>query len=381
MKHRLFIIALSLLCIACGRDKAVVKIDLNDASNKDIILSQLHVNKIVVIDTMKTDGSGYAKYKIRLADKSPNFYYLSYNRKRLASLIVCPGDKITVKCDTLGNNLEIIGSEESILLKEIDSTFTGTMDKFEQLANDLAAATSSGNTELSQKIKYDLGALYVKQKRAAIKSIMLHPYSFTNISLLYQKFSDKLPVFADLNDGLFFKRVRDSIAPVYPESVYINMLDREVANFENSVKLQQQFSQAQEVAFPNIQAPDINSKIRNLTDFNGKPFILIFWTTGQVAQKMFNLDLLEIYNKYHSKGLEIYSVCIDSDKTAWATTIKDQKLPWVNVCDGQGTASQSIAIYNITKLPALFVYDAAGNSRGKNIFDKNKLDSVVAGLF
>lgn len=41
--------------------------------------------------------------------------------------------------------------------------------------------------------------------------------------------------------------------------------------------------------------------------------------------------LLPVYDKYHSKGLEIYSVGVTADKALWASVVKNQNLPWINV--------------------------------------------------
>ena len=71
---------------------------------------------------------------------------------------------------------------------------------------------------------------------------------------------------------------------------------------------------------------------------------------------MFNLDVLKpLYKKYHPKGLEIYQVALDTDKAGWARTVKDQGLEWINVCDGLGTDSSSILLYNLGALPVSFI--------------------------
>ena len=60
----------------------------------------------------------------------------------------------------------------------------------------------------------------------------------------------------------------------------------------------------------------------------------------------------------HPKGLEIYSVCLDPDKTAWATSVRAQNLPWINVCDTRGQQSPYIGLYGVESLPsAWFILD------------------------
>ena len=71
---------------------------------------------------------------------------------------------------------------------------------------------------------------------------------------------------------------------------------------------------------------------------------------------MFNLDVLKsLYEDYHKRGFEIYQVALDPDKVSWAQVVKQQNLPWINVCDALGASSPYALLYNIPALPATFV--------------------------
>lgn len=70
---------------------------------------------------------------------------------------------------------------------------------------------------------------------------------------------------------------------------------------------------------------------------------------------MFNFNVLKpLYNNYSSKGFEIYAVSLDTDKTAWANIVRNQNLPWVNVCDGLGVNSTAVSLYNVSKVPMVY---------------------------
>ena len=92
---------------------------------------------------------------------------------------------------------------------------------------------------------------------------------------------------------------------------------------------------------------------------DSKMIIVYFWQAADASQKMFNQDvLLPLYKTYHPKGLEIYSVSLDADKGVWASAVKSQNLPWVNVCDGLGAASPVVGLYNISRgLPVAYVIE------------------------
>ena len=94
-----------------------------------------------------------------------------------------------------------------------------------------------------------------------------------------------------------------------------------------------------------------------LSDVESPVTLLYFWSST-AEQKMFNItSLVPLYEEFHPKGLEIYSVCLDTDKTTWAAAVRNQKLPWVNVCDTRGVQSPYIGSYGIGALPMMWMLD------------------------
>ena len=110
----------------------------------------------------------------------------------------------------------------------------------------------------------------------------------------------------------------------------------------------------------------------------GKPFILLFWDPSKNEQKMFNAELEQIYNQFKGRGLEIYSVCITSDKAYWNSIVS--RFPWINVCDGMGVNSPALVAYNISTLPTLFIFNKKGEIAARDIFDKNGLTKAVSSV-
>ena len=101
--------------------------------------------------------------------------------------------------------------------------------------------------------------------------------------------------------------------------------------------------------------PDVNGKMVKLSEVPGKVVMVYFWASGNTDQKMFNLDVVKpVYEDFKDKGFEIYAVSLDTDKARWASTVRNQELKWVNVCDGRGTASPVVTTYNVQSIPSLF---------------------------
>lgn len=369
----------ALLAVSCSKNNtAVVNAQIEGADSKQIMLFQLSVNQMKLADTLKTDTKGAVKGEVVMQDENPNFYYLAYNGKKLASLVLKAGDKVTVSTDTLGRNVKISGSQESELLQKYDERLTAAIASFEATSSELGKAMEAKDEKAVQSLNAQLSKLYVKYKQDIIKSIMQNPYSIANVQALHQSLMPGLPIFGGENDHFLFQRVHDSLQTVYPNSVYVKSLQEQVKAAQDMILLAEKISNAEETSFPNISLPDINAKNVELSSLEGKPFVLMFWTIADPNQKMFNNDLMEIYNKYKSSGLEIYQVSIDTDKTAWATAVKEQNLPWISVCDGKGAASGAVASYNITAIPAIFVFDKNGDMvANQGLFSKAKIEEAV----
>ena len=58
---------------------------------------------------------------------------------------------------------------------------------------------------------------------------------------------------------------------------------------------------------------------RRLTDMKGRVVLLDFHVFGAEGSTQRIMKLREIYNKYHSKGLEIFQVSFDPDEHFWKT--------------------------------------------------------------
>ena len=379
MRKILFFVLISALTFSCSSDKATLKAKIVGLKNADVVLKVLEINKQKAVDTLKTDENGLIKFTTKIKGKAPNFYYLYYRDNKIASMVLLPGDNIYITTDTLGASQNVEGSPESILLLEIEKNLTTSSTKFDSLYALREQASLAGNKALYDSLGYKLGALYVKSKQAAIKHLYSYPRSITNIPLLYFRFPNNLPLFGDVRDVLLFQKVYDSLQPVYPQSSFLNVLLDEISLRSKSDAFNSKLLDASEVGFPDISLPDTKAKVRTLSDLSGKVVILLFWSVSDVNQKIFNRDLLSLYDKYYARGLEIYQVSVDTDKTAWANTVADQQLPWINVCDGLGSSSPAVITYNVQKAPTLYVIDKSGSIAAKDVYD-SKLESLISSL-
>lgn len=351
------------------------KIDgtVETAPSSEVIVKLLDVNRYQVLDTVATDASGRFSYKVEVEKGQPEFIYLFYKDTKIASLLLEAGDKVDVKADTLGN-FAVEGSEESLKLAAVEKDHADAYGRLAAIASKLEkAADAEEVAALNRQISKE----YVEYYRNCVKYVLANSKSLTAVPVLYQNFGADLPVFAQNTDAIHFMNVSDSLAAVYPESKYVKALKKEAERRYGYLELEARLQDAQEVGFPDIVLPDINAQKIKLSEVDSKVIMVYFWTVNDAAQKMFNLDFLKsIYDDYHKKGFEIYQIALDPDKTQWAQVVKQQNLPWINVCDALGADSPYVTLYNLAALPAAFII-ADGDLVDGQVVDEKSLRKLL----
>jgi len=342
--------AAMIAAVACS-SKASIEGTLSDAPSSEVVVKLLNVNYYEVLDTVKTDAAGRFSYKAEIAEGQPEFIYVFYKDAKVASLLLEAGDKVTVTADTLGN-YSVEGSEESVKLAQVEKTYADALMTLSTLSD--LALTAEGK-EL-ENIRKQMGQEYINYYRNSVKYVMQNSKSLTVVPVFFQNFGSDLPVFAQSTDAIQFSAISDSLETVYPESKYVKALRNEAKRRQNLMELEARLNSAESVGYPDIELPDVNASKVKLSDVDAKVTLIFFWNPSDAGQKMFNLDFLKnIYEDYHKKGFEIYQVALDPDKALWARVVKEQKLPWINVCDSRGSASPYALLYNISSVPAAFV--------------------------
>lgn len=369
------------LIATCGRrDEARISLTVKGAPDSaEVVVSRLAMNEIQVLDTLYT-SQGKASCEVSVYAGSPEFIYLSYGDGQTVPLLLQDRDRVSVTASWNGAGATVEGSEESLLMQEVDSVINAFKAAFDAGTTELLAAEESGDQAEVSRLKRELGALYVRCKQDAIKYIYAHPKSMSVIPVLYMRTSDGLPVFSQATDALIMERVYDSLKTVYPSSPYLVSLADEVSLRFNALEIQNRMASAEEVDFPEIVLSDVNGRQQSLTALRGKVVILMFWDASNVEQRVYNSDLKILYDKYRGRGLEIYQVGLNSDKTAWAMQVKEQELPWISVCDPAAGASVSAMLYNVTQLPAMYVISRDGSIESKNVFDMRALEAEISRL-
>jgi thiol-disulfide isomerase/thioredoxin len=152
--------------------------------------------------------------------------------------------------------------------------------------------------------------------------------------------------------------------------------NKKCAGNEAAAQLAQAFSQMES----SLKAPSkgetmdlkftsLQGKSIDLDAMKGKVILVDFWATwcGPCIAELPNV--INAYNKYHSKGFEVIGISLDKaeDKAKLQSFIKDKKMPWPQHFDGLGWANKFAKKYGISGIPATYLIGTDGKIVATNL--------------
>ena len=184
----------------------------------------------------------------------------------------------------------------------------------------------------------------------------------------------------DASDRRMYQVVATSFQTWMPDHERTKILCnqvKEVIHAERSAQSQQAVHQLiadSENAFLDIELPDENGQMQALSQFRGCVILLDFSSAEMQQAIAYTFELRELYNEYHKRGLEIYSVSLNRNRLAWQDAAAN--LPWTTVQLDETTATPVLLRYNVQALPTLFLFDKKGNVQGR-YSDFTKLEADI----
>lgn len=119
---------------------------------------------------------------------------------------------------------------------------------------------------------------------------------------------------------------------------------------------------------PDLAFPDPDGNIRKLSDLRGKVVLLDFWASWCRPCRGENPHVVSMYQKYHDKGFEVFSVSLDRNKESWKRAIAADGLVWPNhVSDLKYWSSEAARTYGVSSIPCTFLLDQDGRIIAKNL--------------
>ena len=298
----------------------------NNTEFEEVFVEDVITQTIVTSARIDTKG----KFSLSAKIEETDFFRLKFDEEHYLILILNPGDKIDVSADI--NNLyapEIKGSENSEL---IYTTFNVIQEYDEKIE------------EVTRKVE--------KEKTEHIRKLILE--NIGSLSTLF--FIDNLSIEEDLE---IYKKLDASLFSKYPDNVL-------VLELHNKLKESNNLAIGSEA--PEIDLPNPAGKSIKLSSLRGKYVLIDFWAAWCGPCRRESPNMVKLYEKFHPKGFDIYSVSLDAEKADWEKAIeKDGLQKWTHVSDLKYWNSEAGRDYGVESIPFTVLIDKEGKIIAKGL--------------
>lgn len=364
---------------SCDNKKFNVNGTIAQAKDSVLYFENMSLDGPVVLDSAKLGENGEFSFSEKAPD-APEFYRLRI-AGQIINLSVDSTETITVKAEypKMATGYTVEGSEECSVIKDLALKQIGLQQQIISIQNDANISVAQANDSILR---------VVEQYKDFIKRNYIYkaPMRASSYFALFQTIGNTLIFNPRVNDDdvKAFAAVATSWDLNHPKAVRGQNLHNIAIEGMKNIRIIRN-KQAQNIEASKINVSDIinislednKGNIRSLTDLKGKVVMLDFHVFGMQESTKRIMMLRELYNKYHSRGFEIYQVSLDGDEHFWKT--QTEALPWVSVRDPQGVNSQTLVAYNVQSIPTFFIIDR-NNALQKRDSQIKDLDAEISSL-
>ncbi len=349
---------------SCSSDKknSIIYGKIDNASGKTIILEVLSPGNTKQIAAVTIDKNG--DFKISCDSLSNSFHRLKIDDKNIIYLKINNGEKIEIIADypDIQRNYSITGSDDCVLLKEMNARLIKSSDRLSELkdsVNKYKLIPDYNIDSLWEKTNEEARALYDSDKNYLIDFVKKNHTSAVIYMALYQYIGIS-PILMIENDLEIFEYVLEELQKYHPELEQASLLESEISKYKLLMK---QRTNDYISLKPGMQAPDfilpnINSNNISLSSFKGKKTILCFWSSWSKTSVNSIKKLIPYIN---NSNISIILISLDTKAESWKASINNNQFDsFVNLCDLKTWESPVIKIYGIKLLPTFIFINAVG---------------------
>ncbi len=367
MRKTTAIAVICLLSLACGRHSAKINGHIDGIEGCPLRLEKVAVGKVTPLDSVRLSTSG--KFSFTIKDVEPaTFYQLTLDTLGSLMLLAHEGEHVHLQAHAgnLISSAQVGGSQDAELLVQLQQNSV----QINRLLDSLLSITAA--TEAEQiNVRRGINRLFVRQKQYNTRFILTHPTSPSSMLAYYQKFGKQASLFGTADDRFLLRALADSMRAHYPKSTYTKSLLTDLDVLEGVARreaMQGLMNTAAVLDKPEIELPDMQGKMHNLSALKGKVVLLDFWASTNKVSLMDNRELLTVYKEYHKNGFEVFQVSLDEGVAEWEASVMQQALPWISVHCNVNEGCIAAQSYVVQKLPANYLINRKGEIVGKNLY-------------
>jgi hypothetical protein len=368
------VLAAALLAACSNENKVTIKGTFAESMEGKVYLDQSDVDHSTRIDSTVIKKG---RFSFTTEVRGPEFYQVRFPDNEFVSLLVMPGENISLSFSKkpLAMNYSVQGSSGSEDIRILDQQLLVTKTRLDSIRTIYEGLLSSELPVRGRELEKAFVDIVDAQRKFNIKFIVENIGSMSSIQALYQRIDENTYVLYQPRDLQYLKIVSDSLSVKYPVSRHVRALKENVTSELNRMYIDRMTSLASKLPGTNTtpELPDINGRMVSVSSLKGKYVLVSFWSTAS-QESMNELPILRsVYDSYHSKGLEIYQVSLDTDEQRWRNVVRFEEIPWISVREQDPQNPVYARIMNITRLPSNLLYDREGNIINTNLSGRNLL--------
>jgi thiol-disulfide isomerase/thioredoxin len=289
---------------------------------------------VITYDSAILNKKGEANFKIKIKQPQVLAIELAENGK-WRSFIASPGDSIKITgTKAKFNRSVVVGSYENDLRRNYE------------ISSEPILLSFTGRNMTYDSLQYHYNILH----KSMINFVVDNPKTFYALLLL----SDlSIMQFVDSSNYNFAKQLFIKNQKYYYPG---DVLDKVKYNF---FELPLRYKVGDTITNTTFGTKYLSDTFLKIKQHN--KFILIdFWATwcAPCVAEMPYLDT--IYNKYHSKGLEILSISSDVNQVAYNNFLKNNHYQWLFYSDYKGQQSKPVKQFRVISYPSNFLINSKG---------------------
>ena len=299
-------------------------------------------NQLIEVDTALLENG---KFTFTGTSEMPELHYLLINRVRGNIPVVLENGSIEVNAqkDSLAF-AEMKGTLQNDLFANFLEESRSLAQRARSMSDEMRNATAHQDTASMASLRDEYFELQEEAKTFELKFAKEHPEALISALIIEKVLATKaLPE----NEIL---ELYETLTPTIKETV----VGQRIKN-----KLDKLASTSIGVKAPNFSAPTPAGDELALNDVLGKITIVDFWAAWCKPCRAENPNVVQVYNKYHDKGLNIIGVSLDRRAEDWTKAIEDDGLVWNHVSNVQ-YFDEIAELYNVRAIPATFILDENG---------------------